>query len=108
MCHGVVKSGSPTPSEITPSVDAIRSKNFRIPDDGRSAARCDTRDRRAVFGSVKVGHPTHMDNGSRPSAPSSPAISVPSSLYRFKMKWVEVPCTASITASLLLTKFEIS
>ena len=32
MRFGVVKSGSPTPREMTPSVDAISSKNRRMPE----------------------------------------------------------------------------
>jgi hypothetical protein len=34
MCHGVTKSGSPTPREITPSIEESRSKNFLIPEGG--------------------------------------------------------------------------
>src|SRR6185295_19737686 len=34
MCHGVTKSGSPTPSEITPGVPCTMSKNSRMPDRG--------------------------------------------------------------------------
>ncbi len=30
----MAKSGSPIPSEITPSIEANRSKNFRIPEGG--------------------------------------------------------------------------
>jgi len=32
MGQGVTKSGSPTPSEIAPSMDESRSKYFRMPD----------------------------------------------------------------------------
>src|SRR5689334_20404820 len=36
MCHGVTKSGSPTPSEITPFWLWTMSKNSRIPERGMS------------------------------------------------------------------------
>src|SRR5690242_16217283 len=36
MCHGVTKSGSPTPSEITSGIACTMSKNSRIPDRGIS------------------------------------------------------------------------
>jgi hypothetical protein len=32
ICHGVMKSGSPTPREITPSMVESKSKNFLIPE----------------------------------------------------------------------------
>ena len=32
MCHGVSKSGSPTPREIASGISLTTSKNFRIPD----------------------------------------------------------------------------
>jgi hypothetical protein len=35
--HGVGKSGSPTPREITPDMVWARSKNFRIPDGGTAS-----------------------------------------------------------------------
>ena len=35
--HGVTKSGSPTPSEITSSISAAMSKNRRMPDGGQAA-----------------------------------------------------------------------
>ena len=38
---GVTKSGSPTPSEIIPSTEAIRSKNFRIPEGDNRFTRCE-------------------------------------------------------------------
>src|SRR5208337_2232452 len=34
MFHGVLKSGSPTPKEITSFIVRARSKNFRIPEGG--------------------------------------------------------------------------
>ena len=34
ICHGVAKSGSPTPSEMTPVVFWTSSKKSRIPDRG--------------------------------------------------------------------------
>src|SRR5579872_2650859 len=38
MKRGVVKSGSPTPSEITSFIEAAMSKNLRIPEGGREQA----------------------------------------------------------------------
>src|SRR4051794_40142626 len=35
--HGVTKSGSPTPREITSSISAAMSKNLRMPDGGQAA-----------------------------------------------------------------------
>jgi len=32
MCQGVAKSGSPTPSDIAPSVEATKSKKRLIPE----------------------------------------------------------------------------
>ena len=32
ICHGVLKSGSPTPNEITLSIVAAISKNFLMPE----------------------------------------------------------------------------
>src|SRR5690349_19329552 len=37
MRHGVTKSGSPTPREITSSISAAMSKKRRIPDGGQAA-----------------------------------------------------------------------
>jgi hypothetical protein len=37
--HGVQKSGSPTPSEMTSSIVRARSKNFLIPEGGIVFAR---------------------------------------------------------------------
>lgn len=36
MCQGVTKSGSPTPREITPSIEESKSKNFLMPEGGIS------------------------------------------------------------------------
>src|SRR5512136_2435587 len=41
--HGVRKSGSPTPREITSPMVKTRSKNFLIPDGGISSARLETK-----------------------------------------------------------------
>src|SRR5918998_1023389 len=37
MRHGVTKSGSPTPREMTSSISAAMSKNRRMPDGGQAA-----------------------------------------------------------------------
>src|SRR5579859_5859705 len=42
MCDGVLKSGSPTPSEMTPGIDETRSKNLRMPEGGIARTRSDT------------------------------------------------------------------
>src|SRR5580658_4549409 len=34
MCHGVTKSGSPMPREITPDIDCTISKKSRMPERG--------------------------------------------------------------------------
>jgi hypothetical protein len=41
--HGVGKSGSPTPREITPSILTARSKNLRMPEGGMALALADTK-----------------------------------------------------------------
>ena len=37
--QGVLKSGSPTPREMTPSISLTTSKNLRMPEGGTSATR---------------------------------------------------------------------
>ena len=48
ICHGVTKSGSPIPSEMTSSMEESRSKNFLIPDGGSVATLCEIRLSRAL------------------------------------------------------------
>ena len=42
MFQGVTKSGSPTPREMTPSMDESKSKNFLIPEGGIALTISDT------------------------------------------------------------------
>ncbi len=42
ICHGVTKSGSPTPKDMTPCICEARSKNFLIPDGGTDLTTFET------------------------------------------------------------------
>src|SRR4051812_32872893 len=50
--HGVTKSGSPTPSEMTPSIEASRSKKRRMPEAGIACTRSEISPRRAALPST--------------------------------------------------------
>ena len=52
MCQGVTKSGSPTPREITPSVEESRSKNLLISENEMLFSFCEIKLSRVL---TKVG-----------------------------------------------------